>query len=56
MVQRQQFPGQLHSDTVPDIEVAQGPLQSVSGVHDLDQQCQNIATCQFLVSLCSFGE
>ena len=54
MVERQQ-PGRQDAGSVPDIAVAQGPLESVAAVHELDEQCQDPATCQFLVCCALFS-
>jgi len=53
MVERQQA-GNQYTESVPDIAVAQGPLQSVAAVHMLDKQCQDASTCKFLVCVYNF--
>ena len=41
--------------SVPDIAVAQGPLESVAAFRLLDDQCHDASTCQFLVCMCHFS-
>jgi hypothetical protein len=48
-------PAGSHQLNTPNIEVVQGPLQSVEAVRTLEEQCGDPEICQYLVCILNYS-